>query len=191
MIQHQFTDKPIKYDGLQLSHHWIYKNFDILGNAIVGFIGPCEVIIEHMVDLMDVKNNAPIYSPKMLHFIGEFFDSHLREAVFIQRLLIITIKEELEDRGVPGRIIRKGDDLFHVGIADVKRKLSVSIATSSIVSQLIHVGINIHTEGTPVPTAGLGELGIEPESFAIAVMERFTREIKQIDQARCKVRPVN
>ena len=54
-----FTDKEIKYTGEQLSPHWIYKNFNIMGDAIVSFIGECEVNLNHMVDIEDVINNEP------------------------------------------------------------------------------------------------------------------------------------
>ena len=39
----KFIDEEIKYIGSQLVPHWIYKNFKIQGDAIVAFIGECEV----------------------------------------------------------------------------------------------------------------------------------------------------
>jgi hypothetical protein len=68
-----FIDKEIKYIGSQLSPHWIYKNFHIMGNAIVSFIGECDVNLSHMVDIEDVINDEPIYSKCMLSFIEENF----------------------------------------------------------------------------------------------------------------------
>lgn len=186
----KFIEKELEYDGAQLAPHWIYRNFDVLGDALVSFIGPCKVDLSHMVDLVDVKNKEDIFSPKMLHFIGEIFDTDLRLMILRQRLLIITIKEELEDRAVPGRIVRKGNDLYHIGIADVKRKLSVAVATKSINSTLMHTGVNINTQGTPVPTAGLFELGIEPAGFAKRIIDRFAVELEEMEKARCKVKSV-
>ena len=58
-------DHDITYEGHQLSPHWIYRTFDLLGDAAVGFIGPCQVNLTEMVDLEDVKASAPIYSPLM------------------------------------------------------------------------------------------------------------------------------
>ena len=46
-----FTEEQIKYEGWQLSPHWIYKNFKIQGDAIVGFTGECEVKLSEMVDI--------------------------------------------------------------------------------------------------------------------------------------------
>ena len=150
----QLLEQEIKYEGWQLSPHWIYKNFKIQGDAAVAFIGECEVKLTEMVDIEDVINNEPIYSKSMLSFISEQFNVGLVEGVFRQRLLICIIKEALEKRGFV--IIRNGDDLFYKG-----KKLTVSIATMSINSILIHTGINIDSEGAPVKASGLtSELGI-------------------------------
>ena len=62
------AEKKIKYEGWQLQPHWIYKNFDIQGDAIVGFIGECEVKLSEMVDIEYVIDNEPIYSKHMLSF---------------------------------------------------------------------------------------------------------------------------
>ena len=93
----QFIDKDIKYIGSQLAPHWIYKNFKIQGDAIVSFIGECDVKLTEMVDIEDVINNEPIYSKLMLSFISEQFGIELTEGVFRQRLLMCIIKELLEE----------------------------------------------------------------------------------------------
>ena len=105
-----FIDKEIKYIGSQLAPHWIYKNFKIQGDAIVAFVGECEVKLSEMVDIEDVINNEPIYSRCMLSFISEQFNTELVEGVFRQRLLMCIIKECLENRGFS--VKRDGDDLF-------------------------------------------------------------------------------
>ena len=87
-----FIDKEIKYIGSQLCPHWIYKNFNIQGDAIVAFCGECEVHLSEMVDIEDVINNEPIYSKYMLSFITEQFNTELVEGVFRQRLLMCIIK---------------------------------------------------------------------------------------------------
>ena len=56
-----FVEKEIKYIGSQLSPHWIYRNFNILGDAIVSFVGEVDVQLDEMVDIEDVINNEPIY----------------------------------------------------------------------------------------------------------------------------------
>ena len=181
----KFIDKEIKYVGSQLAPHWIYKNFHIQGDAIVAFLGECEVKLTEMVDIEDVINNEPIYSKYMLSFISEQFNVGLIEGVFRQRLLISIIKELLEEKGV--FVVRDGDDLMIDG-----RKLSVSIATKSITSVLIHTGLNILSEGAPVKASGLtSELGItDIKDFALEVMKRYSEEVSDIILASTKVRGV-
>ena len=180
-----FIDDEIKYIGSQLSPHWIYKNFKIQGDAIVAFCGECEVKLFEMVDIEDVINNEPIYSKYMLSFITEQFNIELVEGVLRQRLLMTTIKEVLESRGF--KVKRDGDDLF---VND--KKLSVSIATKSLTSVLIHTGINILSQGAPIAVSGLeSDLGIKDiKEFALEVMKRYSDEIDDIILASTKVRGV-
>jgi uncharacterized protein len=187
---HIVTDRQITYDGQQLVPHWIYRQFDLIGNATVAFIGPCQVDLGEMVDIEDVKASAPIFSPLMLHVIAEFFDSDLHQTVFRQRLLIVTAKELLETL-TERKVMRKGDDLYLARADGSPGKLSVSIATTSATSTLIHTGFNIHTEGTPVRTVGLAELGIDIEAFARGLLRHYADEIHDIWLARCKVRAVS
>ncbi len=184
MLKILVTDKEIKYTGQELAPHWIYRNFDLHGDAAVAFIGPAQVEVGNMVDLANAKEQAPIYSPLMLNFIIEHFSTDLELAVYRQRLFITCIKEELELFEVP--VARVGDNLY------INRaKLSVSVATCSVLSTLIHVGLNISTEGTPVKTAGLEQIGIKDiKSFAQNVLKRYQNELEQIYIARCKVRGV-
>lgn len=180
-----FIENEIKYIGSQLAPHWIYKNFKIQGDAIVAFVGECEVKLTEMVDIEDVINNEPIYSKYMLSFITEQFNVELVEGVFRQRLLVTCIKEALERRGFFVR--RNGDDLF---VND--KKLSVSIATKSMTSVLIHTGLNILSAGAPIPVSGLGsDLGIEDiKEFAQEIMQKYSDEIEDIILASTKVRGV-
>ena len=184
-MKYKFIEEDIKYIGSQLAPHWIYQNFNIQGDAIVAFIGECEVKLTEMVDIEDVINNEPIYSKSMLSFISEQFGIGLVEGVLRQRLLISVIKELLEERGI--FVVRNGDDLMIDG-----RKLSVSIATKSITSVLIHTGLNILSEGAPVKASGLlSELGINDiRDFAVEVMKRYSDELEDISLAATKVRGV-
>lgn len=185
MMKTKLIDKEIKYEGWQLSPHWIYKNFKIQGDATVAFIGECEVKLDEMVDIEDVINNEPIYSKSMLSFISEQFNVNLVEGVFRQRLLICKIKEALEARGI--FVVRNGDDLFVNG-----KKLTVSIATKSLTSILIHTGVNIDSTDAPVKACGLtNDLGItDIEKFALDVMKNYSEEIDDIILASTKVRGV-
>ena len=138
-----------------------------------------------MVDIEDVINNEPIYSKYMLSFITEQFGIGLSEGVLRQRLLITIIKELLEERGI--FVIRNGDDLMIDG-----KKLSVSIATKSMTSVLIHTGLNILSEGAPISASGLtSELGItDTKTFALDVMKKYAEELDDIQYACTKVRGV-
>jgi len=184
-VKTKFINKDIKYIGSQLAPHWIYKNFMIQGDAIVAFKGECQVNLTEMVDIEDVINNEPIYSKNMLSFITEQFGISLSEGVFRQRLLICIIKELLEEKGI--FVVRNGDDLIIDG-----KKLSVSIATKSITSILIHTGLNIISEGAPVAASGLtSELGItDIQGFATEVMNKYVDELNDIRLACTKVRGV-
>ena len=175
-------EQEIKYSGLELAPHWIYKNFKIQGDAIVAFIGECEVNLSEMVDVEDVINNEPIYSKLMINFICETFNIGLVEGVLRQRLLITTLKEVLEsDYNV--KVVRSGDDLFIDG-----KKLSVSIATKSATSVLIHTGVNINPEGAPVKAIGLNVVeGLDPRKFAQKVIDKYADEVEDIVMATTKV----
>lgn len=179
-----FIDKEIKYTGKELSPHWIYRNFNLQGDSIVAFIGEVEVNLSEMVDIEDVINNEPIYSKSMLNFIIEQYNLPLEQMVWAQRLFISIIKEVIEEYNV--KVIRKGDDLFYDN-----RKLSVSIATKSITSCLIHTALNIIKEGAPIKASDLREMGIENiKEFANKILEKYKNEAESIKLATYKVRGI-
>lgn len=176
---------PRTYDGTQLSSLFAYKNFRLQGDSIVVFRGPCQVALSEMVDIEDVLAADYIFSQDMLHFIVEHFDMDLEKTVTRQRLLIAIIKECLEGREILG-IHRDGDDLYRG-----EDKLSVSIATLSPVSSMIHTGLNISSANTPVRTVGLADLAIvDSLGFGREVAEAYLAEVQGIQAARCKVRGV-
>lgn len=206
----KFIEHEIKYTGEELAPHWIYKKFHLQGDAIVAFVGECEVKLTEMVDIEDVINNEPIYSKSMLSFIIEQFNLGLVEGVIRQRLLICIIKETIEEFLLtslnsaspaptgslaspqlsgslchlsPFTIKRSGDDIF---VND--KKLSVSIATKSLTSVLIHVGLNIDPSGAPVDAIGLNFLKISDiKEFAKIIMLKYSQEIDDIILASTKV----
>ena len=178
--------KPLNYDGSQLQSLFTYKNFGLKGDSITVFRGSCRVEQNEMVDLEDVLAKDWIYSEDMLHFIVEHFEMDLEKTVIRQRLLMATIKEELERQGVR-TLLRSGDDLY-----EETNKLSVSIATLSPVSSMIHCGLNISHVNTPIPTVGLSSLGIDDVlGFGEEVAQRYCAEVQSIRLARCKVRGVS
>lgn len=184
-FQTRYVKKTLKYDGAQLRSHFIYDQFNLLGDAMIAFTGPCDVALPDMVDLQDVKLDSPIYSKSMLHFIIEHFGVDLLHMVLRQRLLMAIVQQELLKKLPQKKILRWGDDLY-----ENEAKLSVSIATLSPISGLIHAGINVISDGTPVKTKGLEDYGINPEEFARRVMEEYKDEMKSIYLATCKVRAV-
>ena len=151
---------------------------------MVAFAGPCDVLPEKMVDLVDRNEGKKIRSEEMLHFIVEFFGKDLVQTILLQRLLVSLAQQEIMFR-TKNFLIRSGNDLF-----DGESKLSVSIATASPVSTLIHFGINISSKNTPVKTRGLSDYGIDPQGFAKSMMETFKHEVETVETARSKVKAV-
>jgi uncharacterized protein len=185
--------KTIEYDGSQLSPLWAYTSFDVQGDSIVSFRGPCNISEEFMVDIEDKRKGAEITSAEMLHFIVEYFGVGIDEIVLVQRLLISTVVDLLRDSIYEeADLEREFDNVYAFAPDEEERgKLSVSVATVSPVSGLIHMGLNITTEGTPVRTACLKEIGVEDiDKFAVEVARRFIEEIKNVKMDATKVRPV-
>jgi len=143
------------------------------------------VALTEMVDLADVAAGEPIAAASMLHFIAEHFDRNLEKAVLRQRLFICIIAETLARcEGVPV-LRREGDDLY-AG----ECKLTVSIATLSPVSTLMHVGINLDASGAPVAAVGLNEWDVPPGPLARELLDAYGSELADIHLATCKVRGV-
>ena len=181
-------EKTIAYTGAELTPHWILSQFKIQGSAVIAFRGPCEVKTSELVDWEDRISNDHIQAAEMMHFIGEFFGPTLREGVWMQRLFVGIVSEILREKfGVA--TTRTGDDLW-VGEGKARRKLSVSIVTSSVVSQLMHIGINVDPAGAPVPAVGLIELRVDASVLAREALTRFAQEMSSVWDATTKVMPV-
>lgn len=181
MLLH-ISRKTLTYTGKQLSSLWAYKNFHIQGDSMVVFRGPCHIDFKEMVDLEDVLAASPIYGSDMLHFIVEHFDMDLEKMILRQRLFMALIQDALS---IP-ELVRKGDDLFWG-----EKKLSISIATLSPVSTMMHTALNIVSKGTPVETIGLQELGVKDfYAFGEQIGLAYQKELAGIKGARCKVRGV-
>lgn len=175
-------ENEISYDGTQLSPHWIFRNTDLVGNSIIGFIGQAEVTTENLVDLFDAKRNEFIKSPRMLHFLAEWFIDSIETGIALQYLFISNAFEIFIKNGIVN-IERHKNDLFYLS-----RKLSVSIVTKSTLSILMHTGFNIETHGTPIPTSGLAEMGIEPMVFGMKLLKKFKTDVESMHISRVKVR---
>ncbi|OAT81349.1 DUF366 family protein [Desulfotomaculum copahuensis] len=182
-----FIEKTMLYDGTQLSSLWAYRTLGLPGDSIVAFRGPCRLDFAHMVDMEDVLQQSPIYGSDMLHFIIEHFDAGLGRTILRQRLLVAIINEIVSSRG--SSLKRDGDDLYLAG-----RKLSISIATVTPVSTMIHTALNVTAENTPVPAASLVEMGWsgnEIPALAEKIFTAYAAELESVKRARCKVRGVN
>lgn len=184
-MEYKLLAEEIFYDGTQLCSHFAYNTCGMQGDSIVAFIGGARVEGVSLVDLEDRRLGRYIFSPLMLHFIIEHFQSSLELGIAHQWLFTGIAFEELNSILQKPGITRTGNDLYFE-----QRKMSVSIATISPVSTLIHAGFNIATEGTPVPTSGLVEMGIDPKLFSEAVMKRYVDETERMKRARLKIRGV-
>jgi hypothetical protein len=181
----RWIEELITYDGTQLRSRWVEERTGLGVDALACFAGPADVPIEHMVDLDDVAANEPIFSTMMLHFIAEHSDGDLALAVARQRLMVSIAHEELVKSTGNCAIERRGDDIY-----ERNRKISVSIATFSPISLLIHTALNIESHGTPLPTKGLADYGIDARPFGETVCRRYCDEIASMDHATKKVRAV-
>ena len=186
-MKSRFIDTLETYDGSQLVSLRSYLKHQVLGDSIVAWIGPCDVKTEHMVDGEDLLAGAEIRGEQMLHFIVELFDSTLFAAVGIQRLLTSIVKDVVQltsrEAAAVSLLRRDGDDIY-----SGDKKFSISIATQSPTSSLIHFAVNVVNRGTPVPTISLQEFNLDAKTLAIEVMRRFCGEIEGIRDATKKVR---
>ena len=183
-MKSRFLENHDLYDGTQLVSLRNYLKHQMVGDSIVAWVGPCDIPFEHMVDGEDLLENARICGSKMLHFIVETFDTSLFAAVALQRLLASVVKDQLDELSLASMpLFRDGDDIY-----SGPRKLSISIATQSPVSSLIHFAVNVSNQGTPVETISLEDLGVNPKALADAVMAVFCGEFESIRRATRKVR---
>jgi len=184
-VQTRLLDQEILYDGSQLRSGWIAQVAGLSGEAAVAFLGACEVSPEHMVDRVDLEAGATISSPRMVHVIVEHPGLDLDHITTRQRLLMALALEILNANLGEALLRREGDDLY---LRD--RKLSVSVATVSSTSGLIHAAFNVRGEGAPVAAIGLEELAIAPREFAGRLLAGYAQEIDSAAAAAEKVSPV-
>jgi uncharacterized protein len=172
------------YDGSQIYSLWAYNSFGVQEDSVVVFRGACDVKIEHMIDLEDRRANESIWSEDMVSFIIEHFDSTDLKLIYArQRLFTAIVRESLAGMGV--QTTREGDDLFLKG-----KKLTVSIASTSAVSQKIHFGINVsHDVYGNMKEAGIGGDN-QVASFMQAIGEAYVREFEDIEKDLRKSRPL-
>lgn len=176
-----FIDNTFAYDGSQLRSLFAYMEHGLLGDSVVSWIGPCHIPFDHMVDGEDLRVKSPIEGSQMVHFIVEKFNVNLFSGVALQRMMAAIVKDYLS-KNTKIDFLRDGDDIFWED-----KKLSISIATQSPTSTLIHFAVNVSNEGTPVKTACLEEMDIDPKAFSQDIMQLFSQEVETIEQATQKV----
>lgn len=186
MLETLFSSEEIKYTGEQLSSHFGYNKFGLEGDYLVSFVGECDVGGDNLVDMVEYVNKERIYSPRMLHFIGEFFPADLERSVLLQHILSAVVYEGIMIQNPHSGVSRIGNDIF----AD-KMKLSISVATVSRVSSLIHLGLNIESDNIDYPVIDLNALDINYKGLSLYVLESFNDEIEIINKNLSKVRGVD
>ncbi|MDR3223028.1 MAG: DUF366 family protein [Methanobrevibacter sp.] len=154
MIIHKHLDNNFEYDGSQINPNWAFKTFKIKGSSIITWIGSMNIKDENLKDYEDL--GLDIKSNNIINCIVEHFDiqpGNLRIAYLRQRLLVMILVEELSKKGI--NPLREGDDIY-IG----NYKLTVSIATASLSSTKIHLGINLTDDGSPdnIDVIGLYQL---------------------------------
>ena len=184
MLSIRILDGIVPYTGLELHSGWVRERTGFEGDAAAGFVGPCHVPTENLVDLDDARAGEFIRAASMAHVIVEHPGCALDAAVLRQRMLVVLLGELLAGAGRPTR--RDGDDLYYE-----ERKLTVSIAAPSSGASLIHLGINVDPQGAPVPAAGLREMGLDARAVLQDLLARYARELESAAHATTKVRMVS
>jgi hypothetical protein len=186
MVKALWIEREFAYDGTQLHSLFAYMDHGILGDSIVAWRGACAIPFEHMLDGEDVRAQSPICGDLMLHFIIEKFAIGLWGAVALQRLTASLcadlLRERVSDLSLSESICRDGDDVF-----SGSRKFSISIATQTPTSSLIHFAVNIVNTGTPVATCALSDFAIDPREFGEELMKRVVNECLTMTEATQKV----
>ncbi|MFN7729863.1 MAG: DUF366 family protein [Bdellovibrio sp.] len=181
-----FDSKNLKYDGTQLRALRNYLEYGLLGDSVLAWIGPCQISLEHMVDGEDLREQAKIEGSEMIHFIFEVFDVPLVAGVCLQRLMADHVRALiLEKTKGKTALTRQGDDLYFDS-----KKLSISIATKSVNSVLVHFALNVRNDGTPVSTCALSDFALEAVPFAQEACIRIAEEWVSIKDATWKIRAV-
>ena len=180
----KWIEEKIHYDGSQLRSLYAYLSHSVLGDSMIAWEGGCNVAVEHMVDGEDKLAGESIAGDHMLHFLVERFSEGLSFSVAEQRLIAAIAKDLVIEISNDKSLClkRDGDDIFWGD-----KKMSISIATVSPVSALVHFAVNVSNEGTPVKTCALKDFGIEPKDFALELLSKVQRELDSLLEATQKV----
>ena len=103
MLQYRILETQVAYTGRELRPGWVAARSGLRGDVAVGFVGPCHVANEDLVDLEDREAGTHIEAAWMAHIIAEHTDagpSGLGATVLRQRLLVCLLCDALRERGV-------------------------------------------------------------------------------------------
>jgi hypothetical protein len=198
--------EEIRYNGDQLKSLFPYSISKVKGDCLVAFFGQMDVRTDHMVDMEDVLQSDYIWSPLAFNMVVEIFHIGIESAVLYQRSLMQIATETLRDFLVYHNIASadiklEGDDIMvkFLGPKEddkygVWKKLSVSIATVSHISGLIHSALNVDVDDKiPVPATGLRDILIESSiivEYCKEVCNRFKDFVHSVKLASVKVKGV-
>jgi len=182
-VQFRILEGEVAYTGAELRSGWVAARTGLSGDAAAGFVGPCHVPNENLVDLDDARAGTFIKAASMAHVIAEHA-CDLPVAVLRQRIMVALLGELLRARGK--RMRRDGDDLYYDD-----RKLTVSIAAPAASTCLIHLGINVDPAGAPVPAVGLTEMRLDAREILQDLLARYQHELDSMAHAATKVRTVS
>ena len=192
-----WCSESLLYDGSQLRSLFAYNKFGVLGDSIFAWIGPCKIPSSNILDVEDRLNRQSICGKEMLHFVVELFHVPLSFGVLLQRIMAAIATEllhELSSLDLHSRssffLFREGDDLY-IEEAGERSKLSISVATKTPVSSMVHFAFNVVKEGVPVKAMDLKTLKVEPEGFAKKFMVSVRDEVESVVLATKKVQPVS
>ncbi len=180
-----YIKERLKFTGEQLKSHWAYNKFDVLGDNIVAFVGPCELDQKYIIGVDHLKKKTQIRSEMMLHFLVEHFDQDLEKAILRQKLLVSILKDKLNHRLGADVLQRWGNDIFEKDF-----KLTVSTVTKTTVSTKIHLGINISSKNVPAKAKGLSDYKIDPDDIAEVVVNQYRLDIRRIKERLVRTRSV-
>ena len=187
--------EQIVYKGSQLAPMFAYNKSAGTAN-VVFFRGPMVLDTADMVDAEDVVANDFIRSQDAINIIAELPFVDLVGGVALQRIMIRKIADYLQTLSESNLLWWdiQGDDIkFKSQGADYK-KLSVSIATKSPASVLIHIGLNI-TAGPNAPSfaASLTDFLVLDDAKILNMMRNMADcisvELNDIYEASMKVLP--
>ena len=195
------------YDGSQLHSFFGYEQTKERGDSVVFFSGPMQLSPNEMIDMEDVIANDRIWSPLALNFIIEMYHINIETAVLYQRAFMQSVTDRILIDLAAGELQSNidsveldGDDVMVTLSNGEVKKASVSIASISHISGLMHVGINISTDAAiPVPAIGLSEIYDSEEGssdhnwshwshWSFAVIGDFEAKVESIKNATMKVK---